>query len=210
MQEVAATQDDATAVPDRSLNWRVIDYVIVAVLGAVTGLIFVAWNNIGGAWFGAADAATPGLGGIAVGIWLIGGVLGGLIIRKPGAALAVELIGATVSAAIGNVWGVTTIYSGLAQGLGAEVAFLIFGYRRFGISVAALAGVLAGAFAWVLELFVFGNIEKTAAFNTVYLVSLAVSGAVLAGVLGWLLVRALVATGALNRFAAGQERSRRV
>jgi ABC-type cobalt transport system, permease component len=54
----------------------------------------------------------------AVGIWLLGGVLGGLIIRKPGAALAVELLAALVSAAVGNQWGITTLYSGLAQGIG--------------------------------------------------------------------------------------------
>ncbi len=77
------------------------------------------------------DAVTPGLGGIAVGIWLLGGVVGGLIIRKPGAALLVELIAAIVSALIGNVWGITTIFSGLAQGLGAELIFLAFLYLRF-------------------------------------------------------------------------------
>ena len=193
-------------------RWRVVDIVVAAVLGVAIGLVFWGWNTIGYAWFGAADALTPGLGGIAVGIWLLGGVVGGLVIRKPGAALVVELVAAIVSMLIGNVWGISTVLSGLVQGLGAEIIFALFFYRRFGIAVAALAGVGAAAAAWVFELF-YGsspNILKSFEFNTIYLVSVVISGAILAGVVGWLLVRALAVTGALNRFAVGREHVREV
>ncbi|WP_341947395.1 ECF transporter S component [Microbacterium sp. LWH11-1.2] len=193
-------------------RWRVVDIVVAAVLGVAIGLVFWGWNTIGYAWFGAADALTPGLGGIAVGVWLLGGVVGGLVIRKPGAALVVELVAAIVSMLIGNVWGVSTVLSGLVQGLGAEIIFALFFYRRFGIVVAALAGTGAAAAAWVFELF-YGsspNILKSLEFNTIYLVSVVVSGAILAGVLGWLLVRALAVTGALSRFAVGREHVREV
>jgi energy-coupling factor transport system substrate-specific component len=191
-------------------SWRVVDIVVAAVLGVAIGLLFWGWNTVGGLWFTAMDGITPGLGGIAVGIWLIGGVIGGLVIRKPGAALLVELIAAIVSALIGNVWGITTIFSGLAQGLGAELIFLAFLYLRFTLPVAMLAGVGAGVGAWVLELFLTPNIEKSLEFNLIYLGTLAVSGALLAGLVGWLLVRALAATGALSRFAAGREARRDV
>jgi energy-coupling factor transport system substrate-specific component len=193
-------------------RWRVVDIVVAAVLGVAIGLVFWGWNVVGGAWFGAADAVTPGFGGIAVGIWLIGGVIGGLVIRKPGAALVVEVVASIVSMLIGNVWGVSTVLSGLVQGLGAEIVFALFLYRRFGIVVAALAGAGAGIAAWIFELF-YGttpNILKTVEFNTIYLVCVAISGIVLAGVVGWLLVRALAVTGALNRFAAGRELVREV
>jgi len=193
-------------------RWRVVDIVVAAVLGVALGLVFWGWNTIGYAWFGAADALTPGLGGIAVGIWLLGGVVGGLVIRKPGAALVVELVAAIVSMLIGNVWGVSTILSGIVQGLGAELIFALFLYRRFGIVVAALAGAGAGIAAWIFELF-YGsspNILKSIEFNSIYLACVIVSGIVLAGIVGWLLVRALAATGALNRFAAGRELVREV
>ena len=88
----------ASAAPKRSLNWRVVDIVVASVLGVACGFVFLGWNAVGYAWFQAMDAITPGLGGIATGIWLIGGVLGGLIIRKPGAAVYVEVLAATVSA----------------------------------------------------------------------------------------------------------------
>ncbi|MCG7418693.1 ECF transporter S component [Microbacterium sp. ACRRU] len=201
----------AVATSDR-FRWRVVDIVVAAVLGVAIGLIFWGWNTVGGLWFAAMDGLTPGLGGIAVGIWLLGGVVGGLVIRKPGAALLVELVAAIVSALIGNVWGISTIFSGLAQGLGAELIFLAFLYLRFTLPVAMLAGVGAGVGAWVLEFF-WGsspNILKTLEFNLLYLGTLVVSGAVLAGVVGWLLVRGLAASGALSRFAAGRERRREV
>ncbi|MGV2982409.1 ECF transporter S component [Microbacterium sp. AGC85] len=204
-----AVSNGAGANPWR---WRVVDIVVAAVLGVAVGLLFWGWNVVGGAWFGAADAVTPGLGGVAVGIWLIGGVIGGLVIRKPGAALVVEVVAAIVSMLIGNVWGVSTVLSGLVQGLGAELIFALFLYRRFGLGVAALAGVGAGAAAWVFELF-YGsspNILKSLEFNAIYLTSVAISGAILAGVVGWLLVRALAKTGALSRFAAGRELAREV
>jgi len=188
-------------------TWRVVDIVVAAVLGVAIGLVFWAWNTIGYAWFEAADALTPGFGGIAVGIWLLGGVVGGLVIRKPGAALLVEVVAAIVSMLIGNVWGVSTVLEGIAQGLGAELIFLLFLYRRFTLPVAVLAGIGAGAGAWIFEMF-YGNSPnflKTVEFNLIYLGTIVVSGAVLAGVLGWLLVRALAATGALSRFAAGRE-----
>ncbi|MEQ6897927.1 ECF transporter S component [Microbacterium sp. KR10-403] len=189
------------------LNWRVVDIVVAAVLGVAIGLVFWAWNTIGYAWFEAADALTPGFGGIAVGIWLIGGVVGGLVIRKPGAALLVEVVAAVVSMLIGNVWGVSTVLEGIAQGLGAELVFLLFLYRRFTLPVAMLAGVVSALGSWIFELF-YGsspNILKTVEFNLIYLGTLVVSGALLAGLVGWLLVRALAATGALSRFAAGRE-----
>ena len=102
--------DDQTAPARASRHsWRVVDIVVAAVLGVACGLIFFAWNSIGYAWFTTMDALTPGLGGIAAGIWFLGGPLGMLIIRKPGAAILVELIGAIVSALLGNVWGITTL-----------------------------------------------------------------------------------------------------
>lgn len=204
----ASTASEDLTTPVAQKGWRVIDIVVCAILGVAVGLIFWVWNSIGGAWYKAMDAITPGLGGLAAGIWLLGGVLGGLIIRKPGAALLVEVVAACVSALIGNEWGITTVYSGLAQGLGAELVFLIFAYRRFSLVVAMLAGAGAGVGAWILELFLSGNLAKSVAFNVIYLGCQIVTGAILAGLVGWLLTRALAATGVLSQFASGRDEQR--
>lgn len=186
-------------------SWRVVDILVAVVLGVACGLIFFVWNSVGYAWYEAMNALTPGFGGIATGIWFLGGILGGLIIRKPGAALFVELLAAIVSALMGNQWGIETLYSGFAQGLGAELIFLIFAYRRFGLINSISAGIGSAWGAFVLELVAFGNLAKGATFNLIYLGSLTVSGAIFAGVVGYVLTKALAATGALDRFAAGRE-----
>jgi len=175
-------------------------------LGVACGLLFWVWNSIGYAGFKALDALTPGLGGLVTGIWFTGGVLGGLIIRKPGAAVFVEVVAASVSAVLGSQWGIETLYSGLAQGFGAELIFLIFAYRRFGLSTAVLSGIGAGVGAFILELFLTPNLAMSLQFNLIYLACLIVSGAILAGVFSYYLVKALAKTGALDRFGAGRER----
>lgn len=191
-------------MPNR-LHWRVVDIVVASILGVACGLIFLLWNTVGYAWFMAMDSLTPGLGGLATGVWLMGGVIGGLVIRKPGAAIFVEVLAACVSAALGSQWGIETLYSGLAQGLGVEIVLAIFAYRNFKLPVAALSGIGAGIGAFILELFTSANLAKSLEFNLIYLSCLVVSGAILAGVLGYYLVRALARTGALDRFAVGRE-----
>lgn len=186
-------------------GWRVIDIIVAAILGVACGFIFLVWNLLGGAWFEAINALTPGLGGLVTGVWLIGGVIGALVIRKPGAAIFVETLAACMSMVLGSQWGVETIYSGLAQGLGVEIVFLIFAFRRFNWTTSMLAGAGAGLGAFILELFLTPNITKSLEFNLIYLVCLLISGAVLAGALGYAAVQALAKAGALDRFAAGRE-----
>lgn len=196
---------DSASAARANLSWRNIDIIIAAVIGVAVGLIFVIWNIIGGAGCEAVNALTPGLGGLVAGMWFLGGPLGAYIIRKPGAAIFVEVIAASVSALIGNQWGITTLYSGLAQGLGAELVFLILAYKRYNVATVIISGLMAGIGAWTYELFT-GNLAKTIEFNVIYLISNALSGAILAGVLAYFLAKALAATGALDRFAIGRER----
>lgn len=193
-----------------TLKWRVVDMVTAAVLGVACGVIFVIWNQIGYAAFSALDALTPGVGGLVSGIWFMGGPLGMLIIRKPGAAIFVETVAAIVSMAIGSQWGLETVLSGFIQGLGAELIFALLLYRSFGVLTAALSGAGAGLAAMVLELFTSGNLAKGLLFNGIYWSCSIISGIVLAGLLSWALTRALAKTGVLDRFASGRELRARI
>lgn len=186
------------------MSWRPIDIVIGAVLGVTCGIIFIVWNIFGGAGYKVFDALTPGLGGLVTGIWIMAGVLGGLVIRKPGAALYVELLAAMVSV-IGSQWGYLALLSGLAQGAGAGLIFLLFGYKKWTLPVAMLAGASANAAEWALELITSGNLAMSLGYNLIYLGSMLISGAILGGVVAWLFLGVLVKAGALERFAAGRE-----
>lgn len=183
-------------------RWRVVDIVTAAVLGVASGVLFWAW---GLAWTPLSTllAFTPGLSGLLAGGWLFAGILGGLVIRKPGAAVFTELVAATVSALIGTQWGFETLIWGAIEGLGAEIVFAILLYRVWAFWVAPLAGVGAGIAVAILDT----NFSSIAAFDpaakVVYAISAVVSGAI-AGVLSWVAMRALARSGALSRFASGR------
>ncbi|MCP2030603.1 energy-coupling factor transport system substrate-specific component [Okibacterium sp. HSC-33S16] len=188
----------------RSSRWRVVDIVTASVLGVAAGVIFWAW---GLAWgpLSTALAFTPGLGGLLAGGWLFAGVLGGLVIRKPGAAIYTEVVAAAVSALIGTVWGFETLIWGLIQGVGAEIIFALFFYRSFRLWVALLAGAGAGVAVGFLDTTFTSYAALDAGAKLTYFVSAVVSGTVLAGLLSWFAVRGLAATGALSRFASGNQ-----
>lgn len=205
-ESTPTTTEPTQAAPSR--RWRVIDIVTASVLGVALGLVFILWNTTSSPLRDALGALLPGLGALLAGIWLLPGVIGGLIIRKPGAALFTELVAATVSVIIvPNEWGWWTIEAGLVQGLGAELVFALFLYKRWGVGVAVLAGIGAGLAMAVNDLIVWYAAGLTPEFATIYTISAAVTGAVIAGLLSWVLVRALAATGVLSRFAAGRERA---
>ena len=202
----------ASAAVSRTYRWRVVDIVVASVIGVASGLIFLLWNIAYRGPSALLEPLLPGLQGLLDGPWLFAGVLGALIIRKPGAAIYTELVAAAVSALtlIGNTWGAfLTLEAGLIQGLGAEIVFLLFFYRRWSLPVAILAGVGA-ALAGGLNNLLLWYAGADASFVVVYLVSTSISGALIAGALSWLLARGLARTGALDRFASGREARARV
>lgn len=186
-----------------ALRWRVVDIVVASVLAVAAGLVFVFWNVAYNPISAPLQALLPGLQALAGGGWLFAGVLTALVVRKPGAALYGEAVAATVSALVGNQWGVLTIESGLVQGLGAELVFAAFLYRRWSLPVAALAGAAAGLALAVNDLILWYPGAATA-FMTIYTIAAVVSGALIAGVLSWFVVRGLARTGALSRFDSGR------
>lgn len=188
------------------LRWRVVDIVVASVLATAAGVVFVLWNIASNPISTPLSTALPGLQALVGGGWLFAGVLTALVIRKPGAALYGELVAATVSALVGNQWGALTLESGLVQGLGAELVFGVFLYRRWGLPTATLAGAAAGLALAVNDLILWYP-GSAITFVTIYTISAIVSGAILAGVLSWFVVRGLAKTGALSRFASGRVES---
>ena len=196
-----------TGSPRRTYRWRVVDIVVASVLAVAAGLVFVLWNIASNPISAPLGAVLPGLQALLGGGWLFAGVLTALVIRKPGAALYGELVAATVSALVGNQWGVLTLESGLVQGLAAELVFAIFLYRAWNLPVAVLSGAVAGLALAVNDLILWYP-GSAATFSAIYVVSAIVSGAVIAGALSWFVVRGLAKTGALSRFPSGRVGSR--
>ncbi len=196
-----------TAVSWRDrLRCRTIDLVTIATLGVAFGVVFWGWGKLYALVDIAVKLGFPPAAGLMGGGWLIAGVVGGLIVRRPGAALLTELIAAIVSAVVlgGTEWGASVLVSGLLQGLGAELVLLLVAYRSFTPVVAMAAGALAGVFEAFYEWSAWYS-DWDLGYRLAHLGFFALSGAVIAGIGGWVLVRALAQAGVLDAFAPGRE-----
>lgn len=189
-------------------RWRVVDLVTTAVLGVAFGAVFLAWQNV---YVVATPLLAPfkPLEGLLAGIYFLPAVVGGLLVRRPGAALFTELVAAFVEMALGNIWGATVLISGLMQGIGVELVFALVLWRRWNAMVAVTAGIASGVVELVGYEWWSYYADQPWSYRIAYLGFTVVSGAVIAGLAGWALVRALAATGALTAFPPGVEHARR-
>ncbi|MEO7348488.1 MAG: ECF transporter S component [Terrimesophilobacter sp.] len=190
-------------------RWRVVDIVVASVIAVASAVVFVAWNYAHDGVTDPLKALLPGLQALDGGMWLFPGVLVALIVRKPGAAFFGAFVSAAISALWPNPYGATVVLSGVIQGVGTELVFLLFLYSSWRVWVAVLAGIGAGIAKAAFELVVWYP-GADSLFMVVYVVGSIVSGAVIAGFLSWLAMRGLAKTGALDRFASGREITVRV
>jgi len=188
------------------MSWRTVDIVVTAAIAVAFGVVFWAWNALWAAT-GPAFAAVPPAQNILYGTWLAAGVVAGLVVQKPGAALFAELVAASVSLILGSQWGLDAALSGLFQGAGAELGFALFRYRRFDLIAAALAAALAAVGAWIHDTPLY-YAELSLVDQLVIGVFMLVSAVIIAGIGSAWLVRALVQTGVLAQFPSGRAQQR--
>ncbi|MCX6497895.1 MAG: ECF transporter S component [Arthrobacter sp.] len=200
MTDISAKQTLATG----KRSWRVVDIVLAALIAVAGGVIFWAWDQGANLISVPVNAVYPPLTGLYAGGWMIPALLGMLVVRKPGAALFCEAVAATGELIMGSQYGTTVLISGILQGLGAELIFAAFLYRKFNLPVSLLAGAGAGLFCGLNDSFLpWGwNIAYEAGDKLAYIVFCAISGAVIAGGLSWLATRGLAKTGVLASFAS--------
>ncbi len=189
------------------VQWRVVDIAVASVIGVASALVYWLWALITAAPWDVVDAVIPGLAGIFNGAWLFAGPLAAIIIRKPGAALYAEIVAGVLEALMGNMWGgVETFLIALVQGAGAEIAFLIFAYKKWNLPITVLSGALSGVACWAYSFFTrLQAIDITGSYGIVYVATTIISGMIIAGVLMWYLYIAIAKTGALDKFASGRE-----
>lgn len=184
-------------------SWRTVDIVVGAVIGVAMGVVFWLWGLV----WSATDplfVLFPPAQAVFYGVWLLAGVLGGLVIRKPGAAVLTSLAAAAVSMVLGTQWGVMVLLQGLAQGLLPELVFLATRYRRWTMGVAVVAGAAAGVSPAVQDALMY-YVAWPLSHNLIYGALVVISSALLAGVGARLLTTALARAGALTPFASARD-----
>jgi energy-coupling factor transport system permease protein len=188
-------------------GWRVVDMTVAAVLAAAGGLFLWGMNTAWTPLTTPIGKVYPPLPALLNGVWILPGVLAGLVVRKPGAALFGETVAAAIEALTGGLWGFTSLYYGVVEGLGVELVLALLLYRRFGPAAAMAAGAGGGVALSLLDL-TFYFTDYPAGQRLAYVLLSVLSCAVVAGLGGWVLTRALAATGALGPLAAGRAAER--
>ena len=183
-------------------RWRPVDITVASVIGVASGLVFWAFDLIVTAPTAVLKGFVPGLEGALNGFWYFGGVLALIIVRKPGAGLYAETVGALLELALGNQWGAAgSLVAGIVQGVFAEIGFLIVAYKLWNVWTATLSGVTTaiGGAAWSLVT-AYAGMSSMGYFGVMYIVASCVSGAIVSGALMWFLYLGIARTGALSRF----------
>jgi energy-coupling factor transport system substrate-specific component len=174
--------------------WKLNEIVILLVLAVALGVLWWGWT-----FFTAlmSPLSPLGLNYLFVGLWFTGGTLVPFLIRKPGAALLGEVAAAFVESFI-TQWGISAVIWGLVQGVGCELVFALFRYKKYNLLVLILAGAVAGAFSYVLDFFYSHYAGLQLWVIVVQVVSIIVSGAILGGLLAYLIGSGIIKTGVLR------------
>lgn len=183
---------------DNRYAWSLREILIVTVLGAVFGVLYLAWVQV---WLVAQAIFGPVTMDVVMGFWFIVSIIAASIIRKPGAALVSELLAAATQILLGSPAGLLLLLTGLVQGAGAEVVFAATRWRNYRLPVLIAAGIGASvfSFAYTWIRFDYGALAPTLLITMFVLRCL--SGALLGGLLGHVIVEALYRTGVLSGLA---------
>ncbi|WP_241983249.1 ECF transporter S component [Cryobacterium tagatosivorans] len=80
----------------RLTAWRGVDLITAAMLAVAFGVVFWGFDTFVYPLVSAMTVGFPPASELALGVWLIPAVVGGLLIRRPGAALFTELVAANI------------------------------------------------------------------------------------------------------------------
>ncbi|SFK73003.1 energy-coupling factor transport system substrate-specific component [Paenibacillus sp. 1_12] len=174
-----------------SKGLKLTDILVTVVISVVFAIIYRLWGDVSNV----VKLAGLQLDQLMYGVWFMAAVVAFLIIRKPGVALLAEIAAASGELIAGSQYGVEALTYGIAQGLGAELIFLLLGYRRFTIMAACLAGVASAVASLVFDAFK-GYLLDLESWNLILYFGFRIIGSIFfTGLCSYGLVKALEATG---------------
>jgi energy-coupling factor transport system substrate-specific component len=187
-----AVSSNPTSKGGFNFNYSTSDLVIMAVLGALAGVINTWMGNV---WF-AANTISPIYGAALQGTFMWAYILSYFLVRKSGSMLIIGIIEAGVEALLGNQAGLSTLGWGITQGIGAEVVMWLCNYGKFGWLALGLAGAGASQFGTLWSFILYGWSSLTD-----YLIAVPInliSGFIFSGLLGFGLGKMIENTGLLR------------
>ncbi len=183
--------------------WTLRETLVIAVLGGVFAVLYIGWVQV---WLIAQAIFGTVTMDVVMGFWFIVSIVAAAIIRKPGVAIASEVLAAGVEILLGSPSGLLLLVTGMIQGAGAELVFGMTRWRNYSLPVLMAAGASAAifSFAYTWVRFDYGALQPSLLVAMFLLRCL--SGALLGGLLGYVIVEALYKTGALAGLAIDHEK----
>ena len=187
-------------------TWKMKEIVLAVILSVVCGVIYLGWSTL---WIPISAIVGPVGAGFMFGIWVIASPIVACIIRKPGAAFIAEVAAAAVELLTGSHFGLSALLVGVFQGIGSEIAFAIFKYKRYNLFTLMLSGALAAVGSMIYNLIAngFGFYTKEVFFVTLGIHI--ISGIILGGWLAKVVVDSLAKTGILEQYEIMKEKRKR-
>jgi len=182
--------------------WTLREILIVAVLGAVFGVLYLGWVQV---WLIAQAIFGAVTMDVVMGFWFIVSIIAASIVRKPGVALASEVLAAATQILMGSPAGLLLLLTGVVQGAGAEAVFAATRYRDYRLPVLMFAGVGAAVFSFVYTWIRFDYGSLAPGLLVAMFVLRCTSGALLGGLLGHVILQALLKTGVLSGLAIDRD-----
>ena len=180
----------------------IFEIVLTMVVAVALGVAFWGWTFV-------YEIAKPflkvsGLSYSVAGFWIFASVFLPQIVRKPGIALIASIVAAFVESLLTH-WGIMSIAWGLVQGLGAEIIFLSFSYKKWDLKVLVLASSLSAIFSYGLDYYIYDYQNLNFQFKLIQVISYLISAIFLAGFLSQKLSRRLLNLGLLDQFLIAKE-----
>lgn len=187
---------------DRQNSWTTRETVIVAVSSVVFGMLYLAWVQL---WLVAQGLIGPLAMDIVFGFWFAGSVFNAYVIRKPFVALSTALIASLAEVLTGNPAGAILLLTGLIQGVGSELPFLLTRWRRYSVPVLVLSSVSAAIFSFVYNWVRFDYQTLEPGLLVAMLVIRITSGVLLGSLLPLFFAKRLRKTGIFSGLAVDKE-----
>lgn len=187
-------------------QWKLKEVILMAVLGTIFAAVYLGVFYLG---LGLQTALTPaGLAPfgfeVIYGVWFMAATIAAYIIRKPGAALITEVMAAVIELLMGNAGGATLLITGFIQGLGCELGFALFRYKKFNLLSMSISGILAASFIFIYELFFLQYYLLSPALLVTQLLVRYASAFIFSGLISKISCDGLARTGVLKNYSIGK------
>ena len=191
----------------KSFSWKLKDVLLIAIAGVLFSFLYLGTVYVGSA---ISAALTPkGLGVLGweplYGIYFMASTFAILIIQEPGVGIVAEVIASVLEVLMGNSFGPSVILNGIIQGLGVEVAFAIFRYKRFDWTPTIISAFTVTAASYIYDCIAYQYYLNPVWMILVQILIRLVSAIIFTSVITKLLCNGLAKAGVLNAYPIGQQ-----